>query len=341
MRTVAPILLFLLILAGCAPVQLNQTDRAGLAQTRAAAPEPSVRQDQDTQNTMDSAPQVAPLGLSDSCPPGAQPVFAYGFAALSAQLGARMGDPASCERTSAENGDSLQLTTRGLARYSKLTNVPSFTSGSEHWALTQRGLVYWVGRSTEAPADAQIAGLTAAVLSTAPTATPLPAQVDTQPPAPSAYAAMGWLQRPLELLSAYDLRHGTLFSKAIEQTTLTLVASDEFWAAFVPSRRALLLNTELQAETAQAVATVLAHEAMHVVDTAKYGGARSEIACYTYETSAFRLQAAVWQSFYGDPGKQDPGSELEEELNEILTLARTDSWRFVNDIKGRYQDQCE
>ncbi len=62
-----------------------------------------------------------------------------------------MGTPVECEHTNPVNGDSLQQTTTGLAFYRKSTNTPTFTNGSEHWALTPTGTVYWTGGSIDPP----------------------------------------------------------------------------------------------------------------------------------------------------------------------------------------------
>jgi hypothetical protein len=291
-----------------------------------------------------SAPEeVAPQGLSDTCEPGEQPAFTYGFATLSELLGQRMGQPLSCERTSALTGDSLQRTTRGLARYSLATNTPIFSSGAEHWALTSDGLVYWVGRSADVPGDAQIAlaGGVSRPASEPPVsiaATPSPAVAAEAAP----HRAADWLQRPLQLLAEYDRRHGTILDKVIENSNVVVLQLPGAWAAYVPKLRTITLDPVLQSESPEAVATVLAHEAQHAVDSKLNGRTRSDrdIMCYTWEISAFRLQAAVWQSFYGDHGKPNPATELEEELNEILLKARTDSWQLTTNIRERYRDQC-
>jgi hypothetical protein len=88
------------------------------------------------------------------CPNGASPEFDYGFAALRIRLGDKMGEPLSCERPG-PLGDSVQQTTTGYARYNKATNTPTFTRGSEHWALTAQGLVHWGGSALDPPADAE------------------------------------------------------------------------------------------------------------------------------------------------------------------------------------------
>src|SRR5262249_85744 len=99
-----------------------------------------------------SAPVVeaTPAPVEDGCPPGVPPTFSPGFGALRAAVGDAMGEALTCERYGPE-GDALQQTSTGLARYRKAANVPTFTRGSEHWALTERGLVHWTGGGLDPP----------------------------------------------------------------------------------------------------------------------------------------------------------------------------------------------
>ena len=85
--------------------------------------------------------------------PTVPPAFGMGFAALQTLLGDRMGVPTSEEYTQPETGDILQDTSTGLCIYRASTNVPSFTDGYAHWALTEAGLVSWTGPSTDPRAD--------------------------------------------------------------------------------------------------------------------------------------------------------------------------------------------
>src|SRR5215216_4239395 len=135
-------LMWLFAATACAPAA-SQRSAAGATQS-AAAVSPS--------QTPTARPGPAPI--VSTCPPGKEPAFVLGFAGLKERLGDRMGEPLSCERPG-PTGDALQQTTTGVARYRKNTNVPSFTSGDEHWALTEHGLVYWTGRAIDPPADAQ------------------------------------------------------------------------------------------------------------------------------------------------------------------------------------------
>ena len=79
------------------------------------------------------------------CPPGEAPTFSFGFAALKAELGPIMGEPTGCTFLNRGNGDVVQGTTTGLAVWRKATNVPTFTEGYRHWALTPGGLEHWEG----------------------------------------------------------------------------------------------------------------------------------------------------------------------------------------------------
>jgi hypothetical protein len=84
--------------------------------------------------------------------------YFYGFAALHAQLGGVMGTPVECEHPIHANGDTRQRTTTGYAYYRKSDNVPTFTNGWEHWALTADGLVHWSGYVVDPPTAQTIAG---------------------------------------------------------------------------------------------------------------------------------------------------------------------------------------
>jgi hypothetical protein len=279
-----------------------------------------------------------PALASDGCPPGQTPGFAYGFAELKMYLRDAMGDAVSCERYGPE-GDALQQTTTGLARYRRGTNVPTFISGQKHWALTDRGLVYWTTAGLDPPADATVLGqplveptaLTETTAAEAATVTNTPRAVAGDP---------RWLEQAIELLREYDRKHGTVLVTALEKTRLVVARLPGAWAAYIPRLNTITLDPVLQTESPEAVATVLGHEAMHASDQRLYGGANTEVACYSYEIAAFRLQALLWQSFHGSGGKVDPDTELEDELNETLRRARSDAGGLIKSIHNRYADQC-
>ena len=91
--------------------------------------------------------------------------------------------------------------------------------------------------------------------------------------------------------------------------------------------RTITLDPVLQFEIREAVATVLAHEAVHASDTYLYGGIQTNVSCYSYEISAFHLQAVMWQELYGPSGKADADTDLEDELNDIARSVNTKSGR--------------
>jgi hypothetical protein len=127
------------------------------------------------------APAAASSQAASFCQAGQSPAFAFGFQALSDQLGAAMGQPVECEHANPTNGDTLQQTTTGLSFYRKSTNTPTFTDGTNHWGLTAGGLVYWTGSSIDPPD-------TTTTDSTAPSAAPPVAATPTPSPAPVAPA---------------------------------------------------------------------------------------------------------------------------------------------------------
>jgi hypothetical protein len=85
-----------------------------------------------------------------------QPRFVGGMATLKAALGATMGDPIECEHGVSTRGDTEQKTSSGLAYYQHELNLACFTTGWEHWAWTERGLVTWSGEAVDPPPDAVV-----------------------------------------------------------------------------------------------------------------------------------------------------------------------------------------
>jgi hypothetical protein len=55
------------------------------------------------------------------------------------------------------DGNTQQLTSTGLAYYRRRLNLPAFTNGWDHWALSGNQLLHWAGTQIEPPADATTA----------------------------------------------------------------------------------------------------------------------------------------------------------------------------------------
>jgi hypothetical protein len=104
--------------------------------------------------TPTSAPSVpratALLALCDA----KSPRFLGTLANLQSKLGARMGQPADCEKPIDAEGNTQQLTTTGLAYYRRSLNLAAFTNGWEHWALTNNQIVHWAGNEVDPPSGA-------------------------------------------------------------------------------------------------------------------------------------------------------------------------------------------
>jgi hypothetical protein len=70
---------------------------------------------------------------------------------LTEQLGETMGDPIECAHPAGDSDDTLQQTSTGLALLRATTGAPTFTDGTNHWALIASGLVTWTGASLDPP----------------------------------------------------------------------------------------------------------------------------------------------------------------------------------------------
>jgi hypothetical protein len=91
--------------------------------------------------------------ISALCDP-TQPEFLGSLAALKLRLGARMGQAVACEQAVDAQGNTQQQTSTGLAYYRRDLNLPVFTNGWDHWALSREQLLHWTGNEVEPPADA-------------------------------------------------------------------------------------------------------------------------------------------------------------------------------------------
>ncbi|HEY3059521.1 MAG TPA: hypothetical protein VGL99_11150 [Chloroflexota bacterium] len=96
----------------------------------------------------ENAPQQQ---LAPYCTAGQVPAFVNGLGALKVQLGETMGAPVECEHPASAIGDTVQVTTTGLAAYTKLTNTVTFTDGWRHWALRGESVVTWEGTQSDPP----------------------------------------------------------------------------------------------------------------------------------------------------------------------------------------------
>ena len=133
------------------------------------------------------APSAAAQDLNTYCLPDQAPAYSFGFADLKTFVGDDMGDPITCQYQDPDGtSDILQQTTTGTLLWRADTGVSIFTSGDDHWAMTESGPIAWSGAGVDPPPDllAQI----------------LPTQVDAAPPQQDATAAPSG-PNPLPLVS--------------------------------------------------------------------------------------------------------------------------------------------
>jgi hypothetical protein len=77
-----------------------------------------------------------------SCGAG-QATFVYGMADMKARIGQAMGEPRDCEHPINADGDTVQLTTTGLATYTQRTQTLTFTDAVHAWTLTGGAMSVW------------------------------------------------------------------------------------------------------------------------------------------------------------------------------------------------------
>jgi hypothetical protein len=82
-----------------------------------------------------------------ACMSGQAPALSPEFEQLRQAVGELMGEPRECVHADGATGDRLQVTSTGLAVYRPSLGQAMFTDGYRHWAIDQRGLIYWEGDS--------------------------------------------------------------------------------------------------------------------------------------------------------------------------------------------------
>lgn len=126
------------------------------------------------------------------CTDGKPPTIASQFDGLKQALGSPMGEPVECPHTDPKTGDVIQTTSTGQAYEDPKEGLPSFSAGGQSWALTDSGLVTWIGSSTTPPKPtATPIPPTATPTKVPPTPTRIPATPTPSPPTPAAPAAAG------------------------------------------------------------------------------------------------------------------------------------------------------
>ncbi|MBV9169457.1 MAG: hypothetical protein JOZ81_05165, partial [Chloroflexi bacterium] len=98
-----------------------------------------------------STGRVEAQAAAGFCGTAETPHFDVEMAELADELGDVMGEPVECAHGNPGNGDILQRTTTGLAYYRASLEMPVFTDGVEHWAVTKTGIDDWTSPDVDPP----------------------------------------------------------------------------------------------------------------------------------------------------------------------------------------------
>jgi hypothetical protein len=285
-------------------------------------------------------PTTAAAQEAGFCQPGQSPAFVFGFANLKLALGSVMGDPVECEHPNSDNGDTLQQTTTGLAIYRQATNTPEFTDGWNHWALTVQGLMAWTATDQ-------------------PSASATPSQSAATPPPQSAPAPPANAIQCVDVGAGICLNSVSGLADTVVLLTRTTIATPLVRAAgkggytirfgslpadvlglFSPTRRVVIISTDLLSYPAIDRAPVLAHELQHVSDWISQGRQLDTTAgCLATETNAFHTESETWLELHS--GRLSlAANDLEQEFNSITRAIQTDPAGFAERLTTLYHDEC-
>jgi hypothetical protein len=249
------------------------------------------------------------------------PTFQFGFAQLKALLGSRMGQPTECEHQDPASGDTLQATTTGLAQYLKGANLPTFTNGFDHWAITPQGLVHWIGPSTSPPPDATL------VVTSPGIPTELQPAWDAlrTVPAPRGSGKDNLAELAEEWLAATGVK--------IEVDVI-----EGGWGVYSGATNTITIAPAAANDIPAAAAAVLIHELRHAVQQVE-----GERNCVAREVDSLSWEITVWDELTGG-GVPNPTTDLQLQENALLDVVRTQGepglYKLVVDHPG-YQAECQ
>ena len=261
-----------------------------------------------------------------SCADDESPQFANGLGALSDVLGEIMGDPLECEHVNADNGDTLQQTSAGLALYRRATTWPEFTDGYHHWALVGSALVAWVG--SEDPLAAPAAPLPTAprcvgvgdgacLLTTADLVDTVGLLAQTSTAGDLARGAAH---------GGYTVRYGAMPPGVL--------------GVFRPRTHDVVLSAELHEYPSSDVVPILAHELQHVSDWLMDRRAmQTSSGCLATEDRAFHTEAATWLEVSGGRVR-NAANDIERELNAVTRAIASDPDAFADRLTRAYHSEC-
>jgi hypothetical protein len=105
---------------------------------------------------------------------------------------------------------------------------------------------------------------------------------------------------------------------------------------YVPREHFIVVDDRLVTYTPHVVTMILIHELAHAHQ--EVTGTPAD--CFQREADAYALQARLWRAWFGEPGKQPPGDDVERGFNSILAVDNRGELRTVIERSPHYRRQC-
>jgi endonuclease YncB( thermonuclease family) len=109
---------------------------------------------------------------------------------------------------------------------------------------------------------------------------------------------------------------------------------------FSPDMNLVAINARFAESDPRAVAAAIVHESVHVRDYYAGEPVRTLEGCFQTEIRAYHAEAEAWLSYYGPGGKQPAADDLEQLLNDLTLIYRTDRPLIEQAVRRVYERQC-
>jgi hypothetical protein len=135
-----------------------------------------------------------------------------------------------------------------------------------------------------------------------------------------------------------DLR-GVLIANQVEVRFVPMGAG--IYARYSVLKHQIEIDERWSDADVTTLAAVIAHEATHASDAVSgYLASGGGAACIDSEVRAFRTSALFWLARYGDSGKADAVSDLDNQLNSIASRELRDPQGLESLVRQTYSQQC-
>ena len=109
---------------------------------------------------------------------------------------------------------------------------------------------------------------------------------------------------------------------------------------FSPDVNVVAINARFAGSDPRAVAAAIVHETVHVRDYYAGEPVRTLEGCFRTEIRAYHAEAEAWLRYYGPGGKQPAADDLEQLLNDLALIYRTDRPLIEQAVRRVYERQC-